>query len=168
MDLTATWIRFREIAMAEHWNGSSPMHGSGRPPGLMLALSMAWVGLAGCSTAEPFSYLDGERWDKVEMNTYDTVILAVDGKSYSYNNRIRIDPGEHHIVFQTIPAAGFSFSPRKELVLNVEPCTRYWFEAKRVNAAQQDFEPRVNYKEHIPGCGTASNSAMGAGSKTGY
>ena len=129
-------------------------------------VAVAW-GLAGCATEQPFSYLDGARWDKVEMNTYDTLILAVDGHSYSYNDRIRVDPGVHHIWFQTKPAAGFSFSPRKELVLDVEPCTRYWFEAKRQNPAQQDFEPRVNYKEHIPGCGAASNTATTSGSRMG-
>jgi hypothetical protein len=132
-------------------------------------LAAVGLGLAGCATSTPFAYLDGERWTKVEMNTYDTLILAVDGTSYTYNSRIRIDPGVHHIVFQTIPAAGFTFSPRKELVLDVEPCTRYWFEAKRQNAAQQDFEPRVNYKEHIGGCGLASNAAapMDTGKKMG-
>jgi hypothetical protein len=122
-----------------------------RPTIWMIAVAV----LGGCATTGKYSYLDGERWDRSGLDTYDTVILEVDGRSYSYNDRIRIDPGTHRIVFQTKPAAGFSFSPRKELVLNVEPCMRYWFEAKRINAAQQDFEPRVNYKEHIPGCGVS-------------
>lgn len=146
--------------MAERWNGSFGARHPRRTLGLMLALCTALVGLAGCAGSEPFSYLDGERWVKVELDTYDTVILAVDGKSYTYNSRIRVDPGEHHIVFQTRPAAGFSFSPRKELVLDVAPCTRYYFEAKRANAAQQDYEPRVNYREPIAGCGAAPSSAM--------
>jgi hypothetical protein len=124
-----------------------------------LALWVALAGLSGCATSEKFSFLDGERWNRVELDTYDTVILSVDGKSYSENSRIRIDPGRHHIVFQTRPAAGFTFSPRKELDLDVEPCTRYYFEAKRTNALTQDFEPRVNYKEPIAGCGVASSSS---------
>lgn len=154
--------------MAERWNGSLGARHPRRTLGLMLALCTALVGLAGCASSEPFSYLDGERWVKVEMDTYDTVILAIDGKSYSYNSRIRVDPGEHHIVFQTRPASGFSFSPRKELVLDVAPCTRYYFEAKRANAAQQDFEPRVNYREPIAGCGAAPSSAMAPRDHMGY
>jgi hypothetical protein len=146
--------------MVERWNGLFAARHPRRALGLMLALCTALVGLAGCASSEPFSYLDGERWVKVELDTYDTVILAVDGKSYTYNSRIRVDPGEHHIVFQTRPAAGFSFSPRKELVLDVAPCTRYYFEAKRANAAQQDYEPRVNYREPIAGCGAVPSSAM--------
>jgi hypothetical protein len=124
-------------------------------------LSASWLalaGLSGCATSEQFSFLDGERWSRNELDTYDTVILAVDGKSYSENSRIRVDPGRHRIVFQTRPVAGFTFSARKELELDVEPCMRYWFEAKRINGLEQDFEPRVNYKEPIGGCGVASNS----------
>ena len=152
--------------MCDSWNALP----AARPRwGMRLALytvlaAVAW-GLASCATEQPFSYLDGARWDKSEINTYDTLILAVDGHSYSYNDRIRVDPGVHHIWFQTAAPAGFTYSPRKELVLDVEPCTRYWFEAKRQNAAQQDYEPRVNYKERIPGCGVASNT--GSGSRMG-
>jgi hypothetical protein len=143
--------------MAEHLNGTGA---ASRTVGTrMLMLLSALAALGGCATSEQFSFLDGERWTKVELNTFDTVILAVDGKSYSWNSRIRVTPGQHNIVFQTRPTAGFQFSPRKELDLDVEPCMRYYFEAKRVNALTQDFEPRVNYKEPIAGCGTNSARA---------
>jgi hypothetical protein len=158
----------REVAMSECRKGTLAARRPARALGLLVCLPVL-AGLAACSTAEPFSYLDGERWTRVELDTYDTLILAVDGKSYGYNSRIRVDPGEHHIVFQTRPAAGFTFSPRKELVLNVEPCTRYYFEAKRMNALQQDFEPRVNYREPIAGCGSglATNSQTEPGKRMG-
>jgi hypothetical protein len=115
-------------------------------------LLCAAAGLSACAT-QKFSYLDGYRWTKVEMNTYDAYIVSVDGHSYPYNSKIRVDPGPHHIVFQTTPAAGFTLSQEKALDIDIEPCTRYWFEAKRANRLQQDFEPRVNYKEPISGCG---------------
>ncbi len=154
--------------MSECTKGTLAARRPGRVLWLIVCLPVL-AALAACSTAEPFSYLDGERWNKVELDTYDTLILEVDGHSYTYNSRIRVDPGEHHIVFQTRPAAGFSYSPRKELVLNVAPCTRYYFEAKRKNALQQDFEPRVNYSEPIGGCGTglASNSPADPGKRMG-
>ena len=144
--------------MSECCKGTSASRRAGHALRLFVLASLV-AGLASCATREEFSYLDGERWVRSELLTYDTVILAVDGHSYTYNDRIRVEPGEHHIVFETQPAAGFTFSPRKELVLNVEPCTRYYFEAKRQNALQQDFEPRVNYKYYIGGCGAASASA---------
>lgn len=123
---------------------------------LPLALAPATAWLEGCASSKTFSYLDGERWSQVEMNTYDTQIVSVDGTSYAYNERVRVDPGRHHIVFQTRPAGGFSLSPLRALDIEIEPCVRYWFEAKRVNSLQQDFEPRVNYKESIAGCGVAA------------
>src|SRR6266853_881178 len=105
----------------------------------LLAGLVVLAGLGGCATKESFSYLDGYRWSRVEVDTFDTVIVSVDGRSYTYNSRIPVDPGRHRIVFQTKPQPGFRYSPQKELVLDVEPCTRYWFEAKRANALQQDF-----------------------------
>jgi hypothetical protein len=156
----------REVTMSECRKGWLAARHTGRALGLLIVFPVL-AGVASCSTTEPFSYLDGERWTRVELDTYDTLILAVDGKSTTYNSRIRVEPGERHIVFQTQPAAGFTFSPRKELVLNVQPCTRYYFEAKRMNALQQDFEPRVNYSEPIAGCGVASNSTTEPGKRMG-
>ena len=117
----------------------------------MMACGSIW--LAGCATQQQFSFLDGERWSRVELNTFDTQIISVDDKYYSYNSRIMVDPGLHHIVFATPPLDGFKDSPRKTMELDVKPCMRYWFEAKRVNGLTQDFEPRVNYVEPIAGCG---------------
>jgi hypothetical protein len=127
---------------------------------VLLASWIALAGLGGCaSSSEKFSFLDGERWSQVEMDTYDTTILSVDGKSYTYNSRIKVEPGRHQIVFQTRPVFGFSYSPQKTLEVDVEPCVRYWFEAKRANGLQQDFEPRVNYKQPIAGCGAAASAS---------
>ena len=141
---------------------------SRRPsPALLVACIPVLVGLVSCASSQPFSYLDGYRWNRAGLYTYDTLIAEIDGTSYAYNSKIRVDPGRHHIVFETKPVAGFSVNPRKALDLEVEPCVRYWFEAKRVNALTQDFEPRVNYKEPIAGCSLASNTSMEP-RKSGY
>jgi len=128
-----------------------------RRPGFSMRLWwLPAIALAGCAVDKPYAFLDGERHNRVELNTYDTQIVSVDGKYYLQNSRVLIEPGKHHIVLQTRPPFGFSIPPEKALDLDVEPCTRYWFEAKRVNALTQDFEPRVNYKEPISGCPSAS------------
>jgi len=144
--------------MFDRRNGSPLTYQIARTGVLVSALAAALVGIGGCTTAKPFSYLDSERWSKVEMNTYDTFIVSVDGKSPGFRSRIVVDPGRHHIVFQTVPAAGFTYSPQKALDIDIEPCVRYWFEAKRVNGLEQDFEPRVNHTEPIPGCVVAAKS----------
>lgn len=109
---------------------------------------------AGCATVEPFSQLDGRRWNRVELNTYDVTIVSVDGEHYVQRGTpIVVKPGPHKIVVQGPPTAGFRFGEQRVLELNVEPCMRYWLEAKKANALSQDFEPRVNYREPIAGCG---------------
>ena len=143
--------------MSESWKETRALRRPCRARGLLVLLPVL-AALASCAT-QPFSFLDGYRWNRAELNTYDTQIVEIDGTSYSWNSDIRVDPGRHHIVFQTAPLQGFFVSPQEVMDLDVEPCMRYWFEAKRVNALQQEFEPRVNYKERIPGCGTATASA---------
>ncbi|HXF44599.1 MAG TPA: hypothetical protein VNK91_00595 [Burkholderiaceae bacterium] len=109
---------------------------------------------AGCASNEPFAQLDGQRWNRVELNTYDVTIISVDGEHYVQRGTpIVIKPGPHKIVVQGPPTAGFRFGEQRVLELNAEPCMRYWLEAKKANALSQDFEPRVNYKEPIAGCG---------------
>lgn len=127
---------------------------------MLRSLSVAvWLAvlLAGCATADTFSYIQGQRWSKAELNTFDVTIIRVDGEDTIQRGTtpIRIDPGLHRIVVQGPPAAGFRFGEQRTLTLEVKPCTRYWLEAKKHNSLSQDFEPRVNYQEPIPGCGAA-------------
>ena len=117
---------------------------------LMLA---AGALLAGCAT-EPFSYLDGRRYFRAEMNSYNAAVVSVDGKDY-LQNPVRVEPGRHTIVLQSPPVAGFRFATKQILELEVEPCKRYWFAAIRKNALSQDWTPRVDYVETIAGCDEA-------------
>ena len=123
---------------------------------LSVAASLA-VLLAACATTDTFSYIQGQRWTKAELNTFDVTIIRIDDKDYIQRgyDPIRIEPGLHKIVVQGPPTAGFRFGEQRTLTLDVKPCTRYWLEAKKANALSQDFEPRVNYAEPIPGCGVS-------------
>jgi hypothetical protein len=110
--------------------------------------------LAGCATTDSFSQLDGQRWRKAELNTFDVTIISVDGKHYIQRagEPLQVVPGAYKIVVQGPPVAGFRFGEQRTLELNVEPCVRYWLEAKKDNSLAQDFVPRVNYSEPIAGC----------------
>ncbi len=124
---------------------------------LLSILVLGALALAGCAT-EPFSYIQGQRWLKSELNTFDVLVIRVDDKDYIQQGYqpLRIDPGVHKIVVQGPPVAGFRYGEQRTLALDVKPCTRYWLEAKKQNALSQDFEPRVNYSEPIAGCGKSS------------
>jgi hypothetical protein len=118
-----------------------------------LLVLAAIAATAGCATNQPFAQLDGYRWSKVGLNTFDVTIISVDGEHYVQRGvPIMITPGQHKIVVQGPPTAGFRFGEQRTLDLNVEPCTRYWLEARKENSLQQNFEPAVNYQEPISGC----------------
>ncbi len=125
---------------------------------LRLAALLGSALLAGCATSDTFSYIQGQRWLKSELNTFDVQVIRVDDKDYIQHGYepIRIDPGVHKIVVQGPPTAGFRFGEQRTLTLDVKPCTRYWLEAKKDNSLSQYFEPRVNYSEPIAGCGKTS------------
>ena len=65
-----------------------------------------------------------------------------------------VDEGDDPVTF-AFPGE-IDLEAAQALDLDVEPCTRYWFEAKKPSALSQDFEPRVNYQEPIAGCGEAA------------
>jgi hypothetical protein len=122
------------------------------------ALAAVAALIAGCATTQDgFAYLTGQRWKKAELNTFDVIIISVDGTHYieRKDRPVMIDPGLRTIVVQGPPTAGFPYGEQRALKLDVQPCTRYWLEAKKQNALSQDFEPRVNYTEPIAGCSPA-------------
>jgi hypothetical protein len=106
--------------------------------------------LAGCAT-EPFSYLDGRRYFRAQMNTYNASVVSVDGKDY-VQNPVCIEPGRRTIVLQAPPVAGFRFGTQRTMEVDIEPCKRYYFAAVRKNVLDQNWEPRVDYVEPISGC----------------
>jgi hypothetical protein len=122
-----------------------------------LLLSAAATMLVACATPTEFSYLNGQRWIKVELNTYDTQVVSVDGFTRRQNAKLFVEPGVRTIVLEAPPAAGFTRGQLRDIVVNVEPCMQYWFEAKRTNPLSQDWEPRVNYSDSIAGCKTQSH-----------
>ena len=123
----------------------------------LLLLSATATMVAGCAAPAEFSYLNGSRWTTVELNTYDTRIISVDGYTRRQNEKLFVDPGVRTIVLEAAPAAGFFWPQQREIVVNVEPCMQYWFEAKRANPLAQDWEPRVNYADRIAGCKSGSH-----------
>ncbi len=107
--------------------------------------------LAGCAT-EPFSYLDGRRYFRAELNSYSTTVISVDGE-HRVVNPVRIEPGRRTIVLQAPPVAGFRFGTQRTLDLDVAPCMRYYLAAVRPTSLSQDWTPKVDYVEPIAGCG---------------
>ncbi len=117
---------------------------------MKLAGIVAVVVMAGCATP-PFSYIDGNRYFRTELNSYSVIVLDVDGRSDT-RNPVMVEPGRHVIRVQGPPASGFRYGEAREIALDVKPCTRYYLKAVKKNALDQDFVPQVDYTESIAGC----------------
>lgn len=120
-----------------------------------VAVALGAAALGGCATATTsYSQLTGKRWSKADINTYDVLIISVDGRHEIERGAspVLVEPGLRKIVVQGPPTAGFTYGQQRTLSLDVKPCTRYWLEAKKANALSQDFEARVNHTEPVSGC----------------
>jgi hypothetical protein len=87
---------------------------------LLLLLTATATMVAGCAAPAEFSYLNGFRWTRVELNTYDTRIVSVDGYTRRQNEKLFVDPGVRTIVLEAPPAAGFFWPQQREIVVKVE------------------------------------------------
>ena len=124
----------------------------------LLVLSAAAM-LGGCATQpDGVAYLHGERWLKAELNTYDVIIISVDGTHYieRRDKPVIIEPGLHRIVVQAPPVTGFVYGEQRTLTLDVKPCTRYYIVAVKANPLDSNFTPRVDYALPLgSGCRTS-------------
>jgi hypothetical protein len=114
-------------------------------------LFVAAAALACVGCVSTFSYIDGNKWHRAELNTYSVIVLDVDGVSY-IRSPVMIDPGRRVIRVQGPPAPGFTYGETRTLTLDVKPCTRYYLKAVKENPLAQDFTPMVDYEEPISGC----------------
>jgi hypothetical protein len=122
---------------------------------MRLAIAALAAGLAatGCAT-DPFAYVLGGRYFRTPINTYDTILISVDGKSTTQRPAV-VDPGVRTIVVQGLPTAGFNYGEQRTMTVDVKPCVRYWIAARKDSRLSQDFEPYIDYSEPIAGCKAA-------------
>lgn len=116
---------------------------------LRLMVAAAALAAAGCATN--FSYIDGNRFFKSEMNSHSVIVLDVDGKSQA-RNPVMVEPGVRSVRVQGPAAPGFRFGQDRTLTIDVKPCTRYYLKAVTPNAISQEFTPMVDFEEPISGC----------------
>lgn len=118
---------------------------------LQVACAAALLAVAGCATQQPFSYIDGNRYSKAEMNAFSVIVLDVDGVHYT-RSPVMIDPGRRVVRVQGPPAPGFHQGETRTITIDVKPCTHYYLKAVKQNPVQQDFTPMIDYEERISGC----------------
>ena len=110
----------------------------------------AAVAVAGCATPT-FSYIDGNRYFRTELNATSVIVLDVDGRS-SLQNPVMVEPGKRVVRVQGPAAPGFRFGEERTITIDVKPCTRYYLKAVRPNSISQDFTLAIDFEEPITGC----------------
>lgn len=118
---------------------------------MKLRLTVSAIALAATGCATNFSYIDGNRFFKAELNTHSVIVLDIDGKS-QIRNPVMVEPGVRVVRVQGPAAPGFRFGQDRTLTLDVKPCTRYYLKAVTPNAISQEFTPMVDFEEPISGC----------------
>jgi hypothetical protein len=126
---------------------------------MTLRLMVATLALAAAGCATNFSYIDGNRFFKSELNTHSVIVLDVDGRS-QVRNPVMVEPGVRVVRVQGPAAPGFRFGQDRTLTIDVKPCTRYYLKAVTPNAISQEFTPMVDFEEPISGC-----KAIGGGTE---
>jgi hypothetical protein len=126
--------------------------------GLAAALAAT---LAGCATWGPtWSEVTGTRFERVSpagLNVAPVVITNVDDRGAFPNaadQPTRIEPGRRRIVVQALPLSG-GWGGRMDLevlMLDAEPCRRYYVNAKFENPLGRAYTPFVAFVESIAGC----------------
>lgn len=110
--------------------------------------------LSGCATWGPtWSELTGQRFNTTIVNRRPAIIDRVDNQgAFTDPRMIRVDPGMRRLVVQG-PAPGWAGGPPLHvMMLNVEPCKRYFINAQFANTITQEWAPVVDHVESIGGC----------------
>ncbi|HMN76219.1 MAG TPA: hypothetical protein PKC97_09150 [Burkholderiaceae bacterium] len=125
-----------------------------RHPSRIAAAALASL-LAGCASSTGFHYseLVGKRYFKTNIDTYPVLILSVDGRSI-VGTPIQVDAGERSVLLQGPPTT-VDLQLTQTMKLDVKPCTRYYLVAVKQSPLQNEFTPRVDFEEPMPGCTSA-------------
>lgn len=110
--------------------------------------------LEGCQTWGPtWSEVTGQRYNVTIPNRRPAIIDRVDNQgSFVDPNLIRIEPGERRLVVQG-PAPGWAGGPPLHvMILNAEPCKRYYINAQFATTITQEWTPVIDFVEPISGC----------------
>ncbi len=122
---------------------------------LMLACAaLPVVMLEGCATWGPtWSEITGQRYNVTIANRRPAIIDRVDDRgSFPNPNMIRVEPGLRRLVVQG-PAPGWAGGPPLHvMMLDVEPCKRYYINAQFTSPIQREWTPVVDFVESIGGC----------------
>jgi len=113
------------------------------------------AGLAACAgLPQPFSQLDGHRYNLTPIDTYAVQIIRVDDRD-TIDSPTFVEPGLRKVRVQGPPDGAHRLGEQRVIDLNVAPCTRYHLVAVKPNRLMSDFSVKVDHEEPIGGCNSS-------------
>ena len=121
-------------------------------PSIKLFSLLPIAALAACAgLPQPFSQLDGHKYNLTPIDTYSVQIIRVDSRD-TLDSPVFVDPGLRKVTVQGPPGGVHRLGEQRVIDLNVAPCTRYYLVAVKPNRLMSDFTVKVDYQEPIGGC----------------
>ncbi len=119
---------------------------------LRVALLVAVI-LASCQTIAPsWSEVSGARLSMAIADRRPVVIVEIDGESATRHGKVRLAPGRHQLVVESLRHGSFPGGRQERLTLDLAPCKRYYINAQYRDPGQPRFEAVVDEVEAIAGC----------------
>jgi hypothetical protein len=101
---------------------------------------------------EPYSIISIDTIKPADFHLKPVFVNRVDGENSVQRNKHVVPPGDHEVVIDKAPQAGFHQPTQKVMRLRTEPCVRYNLAARVENSVTQDWEPLVRSTEPIGEC----------------
>jgi hypothetical protein len=111
--------------------------------------------LAACATGpyrEPYAEIVADRSPAADPNVVPVIINRVDDRTSLYSDRAVVPPGSHKVTIDVPPRKGFHLATQETVVMDAEPCTRYYIAARLDTPVTQEWQPLVRSVERIREC----------------
>ena len=119
---------------------------------LILALFLPVV-LPGCQTWGPtWSEITGDRYVGGILFRRPAIIEHIDDQGAFVSNPIKVEPGDRRVIISAPVPRWPGGSDLKEMMLDVEPCKRYYINAQFDGPVGPNWRPVVDEAETIAGC----------------
>lgn len=121
--------------------------------GLILVLLLL-LALPGCQTWGPtWSEITGDQYVFGTLYRRPAIIEHIDSQGAFVSDPIRVEPGNRRVELSApLPPQWRGGSDLKDIMLDVEPCKRYYINAQFENNVSINWKPVIDYVETIPGC----------------
>lgn len=129
---------------------------SGRPFPTDVKITILLASVAGtCAAAsmydQPYALFEPERAHPA-ADTRPAMIMKIDGRDRAVNRNDPVTPGKHTVELSVPGRTGMSNPSRDTLTVDAQPCTRYFFAARRSSMTASDWQAFVAATEPIGDC----------------